>query len=210
MKKIIVLLFAAICFIACQKEITDSVDNGGDNSGGNNNDTSNVLIGTWTFDSLSSQQHTTADVNDNGIDDLTVSDFSYTSAGNFGTLTVNDSLFKLSGITYSFSTTITSSVYQDGVLTDTSSYPYGFYFPPSNSSSTYQLIGADSVYFPNGNPFPKDTSLTTQQPFGLKFKINGNSLIFTQAINLDTTLISSGTALHETSTGTGYLYFHKN
>jgi hypothetical protein len=133
MKKILLLFFAAVCFVACQKEITDDVNDGGNNSGGNNNDTSNVLIGTWTFDSLSSQQHNTSDVNIDGVDALTVFDLNYTSLGNFGTLTIDDSLFKLTGVTYSISTTVTSKLYEggDSVIT---SLPFNYYLPPTNSS----------------------------------------------------------------------------
>jgi hypothetical protein len=207
MKKIMLLLCAGICIVSCQKEIADYTNDGGDNNGGDNNDTSNVLIGTWTFDSLSSQQHNTADVSDNGIDNLTVSDINYTSLGNFGTLTINDSLFKLTGITYSASTTLTSKVYESGNLLDSFTYSYDYYLPPANSTSKYQLIGADSVYFPEGG-FSTDTS-SAPQPFGMTFKLNGNALIFTQPINFDTTLVTNGVLAHETSKGVGYLYFHK-
>ena len=208
MKKILLLVFAAICIVSCQKEITDDTNIGDNTGGGYNNDTSNVLIGTWTFDSLSSQQHNTSDVNIDGDDYLTVSDYNYTSLGNFGTLTINDSLFKLTGITYSISTSTTLYSYENGVFKDSLPYLYPFYLPPTNSTSKYQLVGTDSVYFPEGG-FSADTSYT--QPFGMTFKINGNALVFTQPVNLDTTFVNSNDSLtyHETSKGTSHLYFHK-
>jgi hypothetical protein len=215
MKKIflIVLIFTGICFFSCQKEIDDYIGNGtnpedstGTGTGGN--DTVNVLMGSWTLDSLSSQSQSSSDVSIDGVDYLTLSSITYSSLGNYGSLTIDDSLFNTVGCTYSASGIFIINSYQDGQHIDSTTMPYTYYKPPTTNSSAYNLIGSDSVFFPHGGFLSTDT---TFRPYGLHFNLDNNKLVFTQYANIDTSEVKDdGYTYLEKSTGITYLYFHKN
>jgi hypothetical protein len=213
MKKIclILLVFTGVCLFSCQKEIDDYLaneDNPGDSTVTGGNDSSNVLKGTWVFDSISSQSQSSSEVVISGIDYLTLSALSYITLGNYGNLDIDDSLFNLVGCTYSASGITSIDQYQDGVLTDTTSTPYTYYQPPATNSSAYQIIGTDSVYLPHGGFFSTDT---TYQPYGMHFTIDSNRLVFTRYISTDTSIVENDGYTHlEKTNGINNYYFHKN
>jgi hypothetical protein len=203
MKKVI-LIFSLIIFAACQKGITDAVDNSGGNNGGDSSSV-NALKGSWNFTSISANTQNTSELNFLGEDDKTISFTNYTSENNSGTLVVDDSMFRMNGYTYSIATILKTYSYQNGVLIDSLDVPFNYYVPASNSTAKYKLIGTDSVYFPEGGFLSTDSS--TFKPYGLKFSISGTVLTFTQQLKLDTVVVNSGVSQHETSTGTGTLLF---
>jgi len=201
-------MIGAICFASCQKEISDYVS--GDNSGGNTNggDSSNNIIGDWNFVSAQTQTQSTSELNVLGKDDKTVSFTNYTTENNAGTISINDSTFKASSLTYTISSTIKTYTYQNGVLFDSMNIPFNYSLPPTNSISKYKLVGADSIYFPQGLFSIGDTTMQAQ-PAGAKYTLSGTLLTFTQPVNIDSTEVVSGVSNHITATGAIVIKFLK-
>lgn len=212
MKKCLFVFIAlTIGFISCQKGITDAIDTGdtgGDNNGG---DTAvlNALKGSWNFTSVSANTQNSVEFTIDGENDKSLSVTNYTSQNNSGTLVIDDSMFRLNNFTYVIDTSIKTYNYISDTLVDSVNVPFTYYVPASNLSAKYQLIGSDSVYFPEGGfVLPGDDS-TTSKPYGLKFIITGNTLKFTQNLGIDSTVVELGVTQHVTTTGTGTLSFQK-
>lgn len=211
MKKIGLMIFTIIIFAGCQKELADYTTNPSDpgNTGGNDSTAVNLLKGSWNFDSLHLDSKDSSFVNVDTFSTLTVTTLNYTSFGNNGTLIIDDSLFKFNNYTYSISTTGNATIYEDGVFVNNTDFPFVYYVPPANSVANYKLITSDSLYFPEGDFAVADTS-TTSKPYGLTFKVDSTSLVFTQKINIDSTYENAGLIYHTKINGIGNLYFHKN
>jgi hypothetical protein len=75
----------------------------------------------------------------------------------------------------------------------------------TNSAASYQLIGQDSIYFPNGSPFSVsvDTAQAPVQIKGAHFSISGSTLTltstFTQTGNETVNGITAPTTGHISS-----------
>ena len=209
MRKFFLLIIAAVCLVSCQKEISDYINDDNSNGGNNGEDSTavNPLKGLWNFTSISANTQNSSELNYLGEDDKTISFTNYTSENNSGTLVVDDSIFSMNDHTYSISTTLKTYSYQNGVLLDSMDVPFNYYMPATNSTAKYKLIGNDSVYFPEGGFLSTASDSSAFKPYGLKFKIAGTVLTFTQNISLDTVVTASGVSQHETSTGTGTISF---
>jgi hypothetical protein len=152
-------------------------------SNNSNSTTTNPLAGgTWNFVDLSSDAKLTA--TESGIISAQIVDVTdFTTIDNSGTISFTADSMSGSGIGYTIDTTYTTYTYI-GTTEDSTTTPYTTTVSPTSSSSGYQLIGTDSIYFGAGTPF----SVTlyagdTVKIEGVHFTINGNTLTFTSAIN---------------------------
>ncbi|HLY70372.1 MAG TPA: hypothetical protein VKR53_11635 [Puia sp.] len=177
MKKIIWLFPALLClFASCKK------------NGSTPNNSANALSGSWNFTSLTSQTEASDEYNIGGDDFKDVTTSNYTSTDNAGTVNFSGGTAKSSGISYSVSTTLFLSSYEDNVLVDTTSSPFSSTVPSSGGTSTYKIIGTDSVFFAGGFVTSGDLTGGAPQPstaIGYKFHVSGNTLIMTSAIAKD-------------------------
>ena len=168
-------LLSAFILTSCQKEISMEQFTGSGGGGSNAN-----LIGNWKFINLDAKTKSTVEVND-GVDVLkTISLTDYITTDNGGSLKIDASKITSTDLTYTINTTVKGSVYENGTLINTLDFPFTFTLPPSSSTTTYTVVGADSLLFAasfitiGGNTVPS-------KPSGAKFKIVGDILTLTTA-----------------------------
>jgi hypothetical protein len=143
----------------------------------------NALSGEWKFVSMHVKAQSTAQYTDNGVVNKSITLSDYTTTDNAGVVSITSSTMSAKGLTYSVSTTSTATIYQDGLLVETDDVPFTFTLPATNSVSNYKLVGADSLYFPNGGFASGGGTVTQSAASGAKFTISGNTM----------TMISNGT-----------------
>lgn len=144
--------------------------------------TPNPLTGTWNFVDLSSNANLTA--TESGIISAQLIDIiDFTTIDNSGTITFTADSMAGSGIGYSIDTTYTTYTYV-GATGDTVTTPYTTTISPTSSSTSYQLIGSDSIYFGAGTPFSVSLYAgDTVKIEGAHFSISGSTLTLTSTID---------------------------
>jgi hypothetical protein len=185
----VILSVTLFCFVACKKD--------------NNNSTSaSVLAGTWTF--MGMHATTSATAVDSGIGfsskDITTSDYQTTANG--GTMTISGNTMTGTGITYAANIIAFATQYQDDILIDTFSTSIPFSIPATNSSSTFEVIGKDSIHYTGTNIFGSAGS-GAPAATGSKFSVSGNIMTLTSVVAKDTVSnIGTGETLtqHELAT----------
>ena len=187
-KLIIPAILAMIVMLAsCKKDKTSSTTG---------------IEGTYKFKNLSAQTQSSIAGN---LGDKIVTLSDYTTTNNGGTLTFANNTMTASGLTYTVNTQAEFYEYYNNDLLDSASYPFNFTLPASNSNGQYQLVGADSIYFPNGGiTITSDGSTTYQgQASGGHYSISGSVLTITQYVVKDSSFTDSGESyiLHESATG---------
>jgi hypothetical protein len=170
-------LAIAICLlftVACKKS------NHSGNSG------PNPLTGTsWKFDGETTKADITSTASIGPISVTVINLINFQTLNNVGSFTFTADSLGLVGVGYTIDTTYTS-ITSSGGITDTLVSPLTDTAKPLNTSVTYQLIGQDSIYFPNGSPFKLNVD-SIQPPIqlsGAHFTISGSTLTFTSSINL--------------------------
>ena len=151
------------------------------NSGGSSS--TNPLTGTtWNFVDLSSNANLTA--TESGLISGKIVDVTdFTTTDNSGTITFSADSMSGSGIGYTIDTTYTTYTYV-GSTSDTVTTPYTTIVAPTSSSTSYQLIGSDSIYFGSGTPFSVSLYAgDTIKIEGAHFSISGNTLTLTSTID---------------------------
>jgi hypothetical protein len=151
------------------------------NSGGNSSST-NSLTGTWTFVDLNSDGNLTA--TESGIISGKIVDITdFTTIDNSGTITFTADSMSGSGVGYTIDTTYTTYTYV-GSTNDTVTTPYTTTVAPTSSSTSYQQIGSDSIYFGSGTPFYVSLYAgDTVKIEGAHYSISGDTLTLTSTIN---------------------------
>jgi hypothetical protein len=132
--------------------------------------------------------------------DITTSDYQTTANG--GTVTISGNNMTGTGITYAANIIAFATEYQDGILIDTFSTSIPFTVPATNSSSTFEVIGKDSIHYTGANIFGSAGS-GAPAASGSKFSISGNILTLTSVVARDTlSNLGTGETLtqHETAT----------
>src|SRR5258706_4132952 len=137
MKKFFLVVLTAIAFAACQKE--------------SNSPQQIDLVGSWNFTSLNAQTQTVAEYDFFGTAEKSISTSEYTTTNNAGTVTFDGSVMNTVGLTYTVSTSVKTYTYENDVLIDSAELPFTYTLPSTNSTAEYELIGSDSIYFPNGS-----------------------------------------------------------
>lgn len=171
-----IVFFAAVCCLslvgACKKSKSGTTP------------TANPLTANWTFDGETSNGNATSTIALGPISVKVVSNIAFTTINNAGTVTFNSDSMVLTGLAYDIDTSFTTYTYT-GFTTDTTVTPFVTNVPPSDTLVTYQLVGQDSIYFPNGSPFAVNVD-SLQPPIQIKgahFTISGNTLTLTSTIN---------------------------
>ena len=170
-----------IIFSACKKDNSTATD---------------PIAGTWNFISISANTRASSSYSILGsqLKDITTS--SYTSTNGAGSVTFSGGNAVSKNIAYSVSTTAYDQSYQDNVLVDTFSMPFDFSIQPTSSTTTYKIIGTDSVSFPGGNivssqSLPNGAAQSVAS--GYRFSILSDTLTMTSIYSKDTVQNISGT-----------------
>ena len=182
------ILITMVMLASCKKDKTSATTSG--------------IEGTYKFKSFSAQTQSSIAGN---LGDKIVTLSDYTTTNNGGTLTFANNTVTVTGLTYSVNTQAEFYEYYNNSLLDSASYPFNFTLPASNSTAQYQLVGTDSIYFPNGGITTiSDGSGTYQgKAGGGRYSINGNVLTIIQHPVKDSSFTDSGESylLHESATG---------
>lgn len=143
------------------------------NTGGN----STQLVGNYTLLYLTLQAQSISEESGGGQTQKTVTYTNYKTTQNSGTVSFStDSIFS-KGVGYTINTTTNSYVYQNGVLSDSISLPFSLTYPPSNSTTKYDVIGQDSILFHGGYLMTGlGGSTTVAPPSGGRFSFKGDTL----------------------------------
>lgn len=132
----------------------------------------------------------------------TITTLDYATANTQGLIVLNNQTLTAKGISYSIDSEIKGYIYDGANLLDSLTYPFSFTLPASNSVAQYQLIGADSIYFPNGSVTTGvgGTGLgggTTQSvASGGRYSWSGNELTIIQSFFRDSSFTDSGETIH--------------
>ena len=180
MKKLFVpgLLSAIVLLAACKKD-------------NNSSNTSAAIEGTYKFKSISAKTNATIT---GSLGDKAITTSDYTTTGNAGTVVFSNGNLSATGLTYSVDTDAEVYLYDGTTLLDSTSFPFTFTLPPSNSTGTYKLVGADSIYFPQGGVTAAvdGNGNYVSGPSGGRYSFNGTLLTITQSGMKDSTFDDSG------------------
>ncbi len=169
-------LAIAICLllsVACKKS-----NHSGTNSG------PNPLTGNWTYEGETTNADITSTASFGPLTVKVVNLIDFRTLNNVGGLTFTSDSLDAVGVGYSIDTTYTTYTYTGGNI-DTTVSPLIATTKPTNTSVSYELIGQDSIYFPNGSPFTFNVD-SIQPPIqinGAHFTISGTTLTFTSTLN---------------------------
>lgn len=177
-KHLLCSLAAIVMLASCKKD-----DNTPDKTAG--------LEGTYKLKYLNAQTNSTL-TGSYGDKVITISD--YTTENNQGNIVFNSTTLSATGLAYSVSSAAKYYLYDGTNLIDSASFPIAFTLPPSNSTSQYQLIGADSIYFPQGSGTSSmpGGGTTATLPSGGRYSWNGNELSIKQHVSRDSSFQDSG------------------
>jgi hypothetical protein len=149
-----------------------------DNSNSNSGNTK-ALEGNWTFVSMSAKTQSTQSYTQSGTAYKTVTLSNYTTTNNAGVVNFSADSMVATGLTYSVATMAEAYDYVSGQLVDSIASPFNFSLPATNSSSKYQSIGTDSLYFPGGGFLGVAGGAQQTVGSGAKYVISGNTLTMT-------------------------------
>jgi hypothetical protein len=176
-----------IFFIACKKD--------------NNTTSTSSLSGDWTFEGFNAQTSSTDIDNEGGEIFKTVTTSNYTTTANGGTVNISGNTMTGTGITYSANMLVFVSDYDDDVLDDTLSTFLPINIPPTNSVSTFDVIGSDSIHYTGASMFGSGGNGSPASD-GAKFSISGDILTLTSSVIQDKIIDTLGETImqHETAT----------
>jgi hypothetical protein len=186
---LLAITFCLLFSIACKK------NNSGNNSG------SNPLTGSWNFEGETTNADITSTATFGPISVQVVNLIDFRTIDNTGSLTFTSDSLDAVGVGYTIDTTYTTYTIS-ALVTDTSVSPLMTTTPPTNTSVNYQLIGQDSIYFPNGSPFALNVD-SIQPPIqinGAHFTISGSTLTITSTLNQSGNETVNGISLPTTGT----------
>ena len=176
-----------IFFIACKKD--------------NNTTNSSSLSGDWTFEGFNAQTSSTDIDNEGGEIFKTVTTSNYTTTSNGGTVNISGNTMTGTGITYSANMQVFVSDYDDDVLDDTLTTFLPINISATNSVSTFDVIGSDSIHYTSASMFGSGGNGSPASD-GAKFSISGDILTLTSSVIQDKVIDTLGETItqHETAT----------
>ena len=175
-----------LAMVACSKD-KDSATAGMD------------ITGNYKFISLQAKTSSTDQTVTGPSRYKSVTTSEYTSLNSAGTITIDGSKFITKNLSYSINSTAYSTLYENGVLSDTFSLPFQLTIPVTSATGTYKRISADSLYFDSGSALIGG-STGTPQPGGAKIKFeNGKLTLFGTATKFSTTLDQGETVISTAS-----------
>jgi hypothetical protein len=138
---------------------------------------SGPLIGNWNF--INMNTHIQATTNEGGgITAVTTTN--YITQDNTGTIQFTNDSMAINDLSYVVDTTATTYFYLAGVLADTLVTPVSDTLPATSGTLQYQVVGSDSMYFPNGGILPQGLT-GNGQGTGATYVLSGNTLTLTSA-----------------------------
>lgn len=186
----------ALLFAACQKELSIDTSNGGagvigGGSGGNNG--ANTEVGNWKFLGLHALTISTVEVSDgtNVTKSVTYSD--YNSSQETGTFSFSGTVATTDNLSYTTDFTAISYIYFNNALVDSTEIPFSVTVPASSSSTTYQKIGSDSLYFQSGSFIDLSSGTSNpSQPAGYKLSWSGDTMFMKTVLDQQYTTNNQG------------------
>jgi len=157
------------------------------NSSKENGANSGQLVGNYQFLFLTTAINLTEEASIAGHTAKLVVVSGYKTQQNVGTVVFSADSVIGNGIGYSYDTTTTTTEYDDGVAQPAQVDPFTGTVPPTSSTSKYQLIGTDSVYFPGGvlgaGSVVSGASVPVAPPTGGHYAFKGDTLTIVTNIN---------------------------
>jgi hypothetical protein len=168
-----------ICFFSCKKD--------------NSNPASAALAGTWSFNGIHATTSSSAMDVQGGIQFTTVTTSEYITTANAGTIRISGNTMTGTGITYAANMNILVTDYEGPNLIDSFSTSMPVNFPPTNSTSTFEIIGSDSIHYTSAG-LPGSGGSGTPAT-GSKFSIEGDILTLTSYVVQDKVFDTLGVAI---------------
>lgn len=195
------LVFTSIVLFSCKKENIKTPD-------GNDN----TINGVWDFSSVDVVTKNSKEFKVRGLVQKSEAILNYVTQNNAGKLIITDSTITTVGLAYTISSKIKTYNYKNGVLTDSSEKPYNTSFYEPQSFCSYQAIGTDSIYFTNGGLITFSDSALRANASGAKMRMNGDTLVLTENINIEANEVRMGIVHHNIQMGTANMTLlrHKN
>ena len=157
------LSFAAMLFFtSCKKD---------------SNETFKPISGNYKFIELVASTVSAMSYTEAGILYKSVTYSEYTTKNNTGSLEIDGSNMKSTGLSYSVDTTTKTDYYENNELIDSFEMPFKTNVPASDAVTGYKIITNDSIHVSNGLMF-SGSSATSIEPTGLKYRIENDKLIF--------------------------------
>jgi hypothetical protein len=139
-KTLLLILLTGVILSSCQKE--NDLDRG--------NGVNEKIMGTWNFVGMKADLSTSITAG-SGLDEETMlSNYSFTSTNNTGTITFDATKCTSTGLAYSYNTIVNFEMYSGGVLFDSFETPMIGDMPTSHGSTEYKTLGEDSLRFEKG------------------------------------------------------------
>lgn len=196
----VILVVVAATFASCGKmdmatPDTTPVNPGTPPPSGNNGDSTNSSIqGTWNF--TGAVLNTVSTMELMGMKSISYS--YYTTVNNSGTIVIDDSNFKITGLTYTINGTIRTKTFVSDMDSSDIVFPYSVVIDPYTAESPYKRVGEDSIYFESSMVESSiyGNAPAVSQPQGGKISWSGDTLIITNAINqVDDGMLTTGTTV---------------
>jgi hypothetical protein len=207
MRKTIFTLFTALYAVfllsSCQKELSDVVPS----------DDPNVLkrrlMGNWTFLMLDVKSTVSYSERSGGNTIKAVYSTDFLTKNNTGILVIDSFNLHLNDLGYSIDTVSKITGYLNGFPVLTEEEELIFEAPAFSTTSRYELIGADSIHFPDADFIQLPQELMLPPVTGLKYKIEGDRLKFNTSLHASATDNSSGTNAEISSDAVVVITFQK-
>jgi hypothetical protein len=177
--KRIVAVAVLICFFSCKKD--------------NSNPALAALAGTWSFNGIHAKTSSSAMDVEGGIQYTTVTTSEYLTTLNAGTIRISGNTMTGTGITYAATINSLVTDYEGTSIIDSFSTSMPVNLPPTNSTSTFEVIGTDSIHYTS--PGLPGTGGSGTPATGSKFSIEGDILTLTSYVVQDKVFDTLGVAI---------------
>jgi len=137
------------------------------------------LVGNYQFLYLSAQTQETTVESAAGQNIKMVATVSYKTTQNTGSVTITKDSIASKNVGYTASADESVYTYTNNVLTDSFRTPVDETVPPTSSTTKYDVIGKDSIYFHSGLITGLSTGSTPTIPNGGRFSFKGDTLFIT-------------------------------
>ena len=183
----VIWIIISICFVACSKD--------------NNKVNSSKIAGNWSFNGIHANTFSSAMDVEGGIRYTTETTSEYTTSLNGGTVNITGNTMTGTGITYAAEMNIFVTDYEGTTIIDTFSTTAPFNISPTNSTSTFEIIGTDSIHYTSANGLGSGGAGMLPAN-GSKFSISGDILTLTSNVVQDKIFDTLGVTItqHETAT----------
>ena len=176
------LSFVAIVFFtSCKKD---------------SNETPNTITGNYKFIKLVASAISAISYTEAGILYKSVTYSEYTTKNNTGSLEIDGSNMKSTGLSYSVDTTTKTDYYENNELIDSFEMPFKTSVPAADAVTGYKIIANDSIYISNGLMFSGSSAISVE-PTGVKYRIEGDKLILNTAGTQTKTIQQQGTNMKQ-------------